>query len=314
MLDHIIQKWAGHRFYANLPEAQFYSFRETGYAGNLLKALDSAYPEIYQKYDVLLYFQLVHNPPIWKVHDFKRPLILFVAGHEAPDLPEEVIKSASIVFKQYLDPKFGQKYKHLFRIPVGPSSVFPDTPLVDFEKRDCNVFFAGNLHKGRQRLYQQLSGLTLLPFPVLYRLREYLKKDFSALIPTSTITFSSQFHSGFSAADYAARLASAKIVLCPYGVDQTETMRHFEAGKQGCVIVSDVMPDTFYFRKAPFIIIRNWKNVKKEILELIAEEKLLQQKHEAILAWWKQCCSIEALTNFVIETVKQSELTFAIKK
>lgn len=307
MIDRTIRKWAGHNFYANLPEAQFYAFRETGYAGALLKMLDKNYAELFQEYDVLLYFQLVHDPPVWKLQGFKKPLILFIAGHEAPGLPEEVIQSAAFIFKQYLDPRVSVRHPHVFRIPVGPSSVFPERAVLPFDERMGNVFFAGNLHRGRKRLYQQLSGLKWLPFPLLYRVRQYLKKDFSDRLPASTITFSGQFHTGFSPGDYASRLADAKMVLCPYGVDAQETMRHFEAAKQGCIVVTDRMPDVWYYRDAPFVTIKGWKHVITTLTALLNDQDGLQQKHAETLEWWQNVCAPEAVCRYIISKIRDGE-------
>ncbi len=305
MLPHQIVQWSGQPFFANLPEHLFYQCRETGYTADLVKVLAKSYPEIFEHYDVLLHFQLVADAPTWELSGFSRPLILFITGHESPKLPPEVINGAAIIFKQYAGAELLAAQPHIFRIPIGPSCFFPDVPVVPFGQRSHSVFFAGNLHRGRGKLYGRLSGL-MLPFGLLHRLRSVLGTDFGKRIPGATITFSSQFHSGYTPLDYARFLANSKIVLCPYGVDETETMRHFEAAKQGCVIVTDRMPDTWYFRDAPFVVISGWKGIYKELRALLANAEGLSRKASQTLQWWREVCSPEAVARYTAAHIPEA--------
>lgn len=288
-------KWSGFDFYSNLPEQDFYAFRETGYAGDLLKSLNRNWPQLFQEYHVLLYFKLVHDTSEWVIATSTKPLILVVAAHEHPALPADVVSKAAVVFKQYVSPNESARYSNLHRIPVGPSSVFPNVPVLPFAGRTHSVFFAGNLHRGRRQLYAELTRKHWMPFAILHRIRALLGTNFSHLFPRSAISFSAQFHAGFTPQKYAECLAQSRIVLCPYGVNEAETMRHFEAIKQGCIVVTDEMPDTFYFKGAPFITIKNWRGLRETLANLLSDEAAMSRYHTDTLTWWDSQCSVEAV-------------------
>jgi hypothetical protein len=299
-----LHKWEGCNFFCNLDEKTFFSFRETGYAGYVLKALDKVKPELYNEFDIYLCFRLRHDKSHWHIPHFSKPLLLFVVGNECPSIPAEIFKMAFMTFKQYLAPEYVSESERLFRIPVGPSSVFKDLSVTNFDKRELNVFFAGNLHNGRKKVYEELLGIKFLPFFLLHRLRGLVGTQFNATFPKSVINFSNTFHSGFTPEEYGKVLAGAKVVLCPYGVTETETMRHFEAMKQGCVIVTDVLPETYYFKNAPFIVIPGWRNLKTRIGNLLHNQFYLNQLHQQTLAWWEEKCSVEATVQLIIKKIE----------
>lgn len=119
---------------------------------------------------------------------------------------------------------------NVFHVPVETSwYLTPPAKMQSFAERPCNVFFSGNLHRGRAGLYQALTRLPPLPFAVLHRLRRVLGEQFNNAFPHSTIHFSTGFHSGSTPEQYGRNLAnrakSCSVLLALRALNQCGTLR-----------------------------------------------------------------------------------------
>ena len=285
---------------ANYPIEEILAFRESGYTDKLLGHLVAGLPG----WDIYLYFELSR----WKgtnllIEPSSRRKLVLCVGDESERTDYSFLDEVDVIFRVYLPENKRGKIIH---VPVGPSQQFgSSTAVLPFEERPRNVFFSGNLHGGRMELYRALTGLPPLPFAVLHRLRYIAGERFDRAFPASTIRFSTGFHSGIPPKEYARYLADSKIVLCPAGIENPETMRHFEAASLGCVVVSGPMPNVAVYRNAPFVILASWRELKSAVSQLLREPTRLADLHAQTLAWWQTTASAEATTKRMLRQLAE---------
>ncbi|WP_324671898.1 hypothetical protein [Hymenobacter sp. GOD-10R] len=188
---------------------------------------------------------------------------------------------------------------------VGPSTQFAATGFKSFETRKYNVFFSGNLHLGRANLYRALTGAHLVPFALLHRGKKLLGTSFDATFSNSVIRFSTGFHNGISPDEYAVVMQDSKICLCLAGVENAETMRHFEAAQLGNIVVTTPLPDVPVHKDAPFVILPSWRELHKTIKHLLAEPTRMLDLHYQTLHWWQTQGSSEAVAAAIYQEIHE---------
>ncbi len=205
------------------------------------------------------------------------------------------------VFKCYALPDPCPINVHAF--PLFGASAVLHTDLIEFDRRDYQVFFSGNLNRQRAPLFLRLKFPTLdiLPSSTLGTAAtcslSLFSKGLRAIshdihsLPSSFIRFNGGFATGLTRREYAEVLAKSKICLCPPGFITNETMRHFEAMKLGCVVVSKTLPVSPYYTNSPIIQLDNWRGIHKILTSLIADNNRLHSIASATRDWWEKTCS-----------------------
>lgn len=103
---------------------------------------------------------------------------------------------------------------------------------------------------------------------------------------------------------YCELLMNTKICLVPRGTF-LETLRHFEALRAGCIVVTDAWPDRWYLRDAPFILVRSWDRLQDAVLPLLSDEGELERLHRSSLEYWRTRCSEEAVGQFMADRLNE---------
>ena len=122
---------------------------------------------------------------------------------------------------------------------------------------------------------------------------------------SATINFTSGFATGISGSEYANILYNSKIVLCPKGCTSSETFRHYEAMRAGCIIISSDLPDTEFYKNAPFIILKDWKKINSIVRALLMQPDKMQELHLATLDWWKDKCNEGAVAKYMTSRINK---------
>jgi hypothetical protein len=194
--------------------------------------------------------------------------------------------------------------------PLCGSSAVLERDPIPFEKKRTNVFFSGNLNANRVDFYRQFipwGGIPTGNLPLIARKLiarglgtrsgRLLPRDFSASFPDSVIRFTGGFAQGYSPGEFAARLADARIALCPPGFTSHETIRHFEAMSQGCVILSSRLPTNVLYRSSPVIEIEQWSSLHWMLSDLLNQPSLLAEISQSTYEWWNKVLSPEAMAS-----------------
>jgi Exostosin family. len=200
-------------------------------------------------------------------------------------------------------------------IPLGYYSP-PPAELPSWEHRVNDVFFAGSI---RQEVVERKS-LLKIPNPKQvvrndmaeslkrlaakkhWRLKLLLAEGF---VPHAVAWGLATEGSTISSDQYMREMANSRICLAPRGTS-FETFRHYEAASVGCIVVSDRLPNTWFYRNIPFIFVKDWREIDKVLERLPQDLANLRTLHEQTLRWWTNRLSPAALANYVVRVLLMS--------
>lgn len=175
-------------------------------------------------------------------------------------------------------------------IPLGYArqKKLPVKPLN--ERRDL-IWFAGSPHDSRPpgfSVYPRLSNLPKLRarqqlVAALLKLRESRPEWPISLQINPGIKPGS---SGAGRND-AKRLMDSKVCVVPRGTTP-ETHRFFEAMRAGCVVISQDLPDFWFYRSAPALRLKRWSELEEAVDRLLAEPGRMEELHAASRRWWDE--------------------------
>ncbi len=248
-------------------------------------------------------------PESIQVKSSKKKILLYFSDELGKD-PRPYSQHYFAIFKAYIGDRYGST-GNVFPIQIGYVKDVPVfRPIKPIENRKYNVFFRGNLNKNRIDFFRNISGLKWL-FPAqrffrgeLYRnLLLKTKVDFSSKFPDSILMFNSSFKSGYTLEKYGEILSESKIVLCPKGYDMTECFRHFEGMRAGCVILSERLPNTEFYRGSPILEIDDWGEGIAIVKKLLANPEQMQRIQKQMIEWWENRCSESATARYVSERI-----------
>lgn len=106
--------------------------------------------------------------------------------------------------------------------------------------------------------------------------------------------------------DYAQRMMNSKVCLAPRG-SVADTWRFFEGLKSGCAVITNPLPDEWYYRGAPVIQIDDWRELEGVIVPLLADESKLEEIHLKSLKYWDEVCGEKAVGIFLASALSLSK-------
>ncbi|SHN02819.1 hypothetical protein SAMN04488057_105306 [Cyclobacterium lianum] len=247
-------------------------------------------------------------PPSGNLVSKQKKILLYLSDEGGLD-PSDYADKYFAIFKAYIGNK--AQASNVFPLALGYVNAVPEFPDKPIKERKYNVFFRGNLNMNRIDFYRTFSRLRyLLPAESITTHEYYrklllrIKNDFSSIFEQSIVMFNDGFKVGFSPEKYGEVLSDSKIVLCPKGYFMTECFRHFEAMRAGCVIISEPLPATPFYKESPIIQIENWDVGKVVIQSLLKDEDTMERIHEQTRKWWLEKCSEKATANYIIERLE----------
>jgi hypothetical protein len=186
---------------------------------------------------------------------------------------------------------------------------------VPFEERTVPVFFSGYLNRNRVDLLKQLRRIPWLPrrnLPNNKYIREIVRRavekliterSFPDLIPGAILAFTEWFAKGLPPEEYAKTLANTKIAICPPGFESHETIRHWEAMRLSCVIISAPLPPNRFYHESPIIQLEDWSELRPLLDRLLSDPDDLRRRHEATVDWWNKKCSETAVADYMADAI-----------
>ena len=245
--------------------------------------------------------------------------LLFLWGDEGAELNYDIYQSAAgCIYKHHTPENWVTD-----RFQGTPPEYFWEEGTPNFEElrsiptgeREQVFMFVGNLHSGRIDFYRGLRGKTygypakvaasnlsngqkkttadkITAHILLYLIRRLgYVKDFSYLFSQSTIRFTDTFadtKKGLCYADYWRELCRTRIVLAPPGFRSAETVRHIEAARAGCVVISAPLPQHEFYRDCPFIICKDWRKILPLMMEVAEDVDELTRIGAATRKWYEE--------------------------
>lgn len=103
---------------------------------------------------------------------------------------------------------------------------------------------------------------------------------------------------------YAQALEDCKISICPRG-SNPETYRFFESCAAGCVVVCEPLPNAWFYRDSPAIVLRNWKQLPDLLASLLDDPERLQILSTKTQEYWATRVSEAAVAEQLIAYLSQ---------
>lgn len=172
-----------------------------------------------------------------------------------------------------------------------------DLPLKPFAERRRVFSFRGSVDNYRAGLFSR-HAVTNYPKRVarqrfLAALREIARElPDDACDLRITTDFDDSLKDG--GREYSAALMDSRFCLCPRGT-RLETFRIFEGLRYGCITVTEALPDRWYLRGAPLLVVADWRELPALIRRLLADPEHMAELHSRSLAWWRDMVSPEAV-------------------
>jgi len=234
--------------------------------------------------------------------------VLIVISDEKEAFPVEEFLSYRAVFRSYGCAEAVGSNVHSF--PVGYFNAAGQASPVPFASRSTSAFFSGCLNRNRLALFRQFRPIPWLPDfnfkgkyakELLYRVASKVcrERSFDDAIPGAQIGFTPWFGQGLPPDEYAKVLSDSKIAICPAGFHSNETIRHWEAMRLGCVVISEPLPKNRFYRGSPIIELSDWNDLVPLINDLLGDPESLLAVHQATSNWWKSVCSESAVAGHI---------------
>jgi len=235
-----------------------------------------------------------------------KDVVLLWLGDEEGTIPHELSGDFRLILKSYWP--ISESLGNMHPFPLCGSSAVLEKDPVPIEERKTWVFFSGNLNANRVDFYRQFipwGGFPPGNLPLLARKLiarglgtrpgRLLPRDFSASFPDSVIRFTGGFAQGYPIGEFAARLAEARIAICPPGFTSPETIRHFEAMSHGCVVLSARLPTNVLYRASPVIEIEKWSSLHSVLADMLNHPSRLAEISQSTYEWWNRVLSPKAM-------------------
>lgn len=244
--------------------------------------------------------------------NYSRSILLWFAEETNIKPSNTLINKFTYIFKSYIHNNFG--INNIFPLPlITPSDVYQH-PIIDINERQFNLFFSGNLNRNRLSLYINLKPkATLIEQslikictqirkigPFLYR-KIYSNKtyNFSNNKKSYKIYFNNGFYTGLSPKEFSDTMANSKIVLSPKGFHSTECFRLYEAMRQGCIVISEKLPNNIIYKDIPIIQIDNWEKIYLLIEKILSNKEEIKYLSTKSIEYYNTRLSIKAIAKYI---------------
>jgi O-Antigen ligase len=189
-------------------------------------------------------------------------------------------------------------------LPLGTFNLL-DLPLVPFDERGCDVFFAGSVEHEPGRS----PGLKARVAPKVLA-REAMLRNVDRLREHENVRVDVRITKGFQASatadpgEYSHRLMNSRLALVPRGAT-TETHRFFQALKYGCVVITDSVPPMWFYEHAPIVRLPDWDELEHTVLTLLSDPEQIRVLHRQSLDFWETACSEAAVGRLMARTLNE---------
>ncbi len=190
----------------------------------------------------------------------------------------------------------------LYDIPQGYGRQL-ELPIKDMEARKYDVFFAGSVvhNSHAQWSLKRWIGTpkSISRTKMISSLQRIKEKHPEMNIEIAT---TSNFGASMSADEslYSQRMMDTKISVVPRGTS-FETIRYYEAMRYGCIVITEALPDRWFYEGSPAIQIKDWSELEGILENLLNNPHLVREKHQQALNWWNTKASEAAIGAYMAE-------------
>lgn len=197
----------------------------------------------------------------------------------------------------------------IVHLPWGSASLV-DVPMKGMRERHRNYYFSGAIALGSNFGYRKFtSSPKIIARQSLVEAIANLERKYPSLASNQTVKVHQQTSTGklSDINDYAQRLMDSKVCLAPRG-SVPDTWRFFEGLKSGCIVITNPLPNEWYYQGAPVIQLDSWDQLEETLLPLLADEARLENMHSQSLKYWEEVCGERALGRFLAQAISRSDV------
>ena len=183
--------------------------------------------------------------------------------------------------------------------------------MKSMRERSRNYYFSGAVAFGADFGYRKFTSSPKIEARrSLVAAVAELEKRHPSLAANQTVRVHSDTWTGAlpDIGEYAQRLMDSKVCLAPRG-SVADTWRFFEGLKSGCAVITNPLPDEWYYRGAPVIMLDSWDDLEKTLLPLLNDESRLEEMHRQSLKYWDEVCGEKALGRFLAKAITESAVS-----
>lgn len=302
-------------FYDSKSDYDYDQLNETIYLEEIFNTLEKVWPDYYEYEFHIISTHDISKIPTGSFSNHPRK-ILFWLSEEQGFLPAKIVLDSFImIFKTSYNEVF-KTVKNVRGLPLGVTKYIPAQTILPINTRKTPVFFSGQMSMCRKDFYYQLlfgrfsklvyNNVTIRFWDYIYRrfLIKYGKKHFGDILyPGSYVNFTNGFQQGLSPLAYSQKLQDSKIVLSPKGFYNTECYRTYEALRQGCIVISETLPDVPFYSGSPIIEIKDWRAIRLLLQNLLKDEDLLESISQEGVLWYNEHLSGKGVAKYIIEEI-----------
>ena len=165
----------------------------------------------------------------------------------------------------------------LLTLPWGSANLV-EVPLKKMNERHYNYFFSGGIALGAEGYRKITGGPKIYSREALVKSVANLEKKYPELASNRAIVVHKDVGTGNlkDSESYALRMMDSKVCLAPRG-SVADTWRYFEGLKSGSAVITNPLPDEWYYRGAPVIQIDHWNELESVLLPLLADPGRLRR-------------------------------------
>jgi hypothetical protein len=195
---------------------------------------------------------------------------------------------------------------HVFDIPIGYVKQDP-LPLKPLDERAYDLYFSGSV-ANREFAWHTMQYWLRTPKDVarsdlidaMRRLRD-TRSDLNIEVdPRLSYVPQRRDEDAAPPRSYSEMMMDTRISPVPRGT-RLETSRLYEALRYGCVVITEPLPDRWYTRDLPALVVHDWAELPALVADLVRQPDRLRDLHNASLAWWNDVCSEEAVGRYMAE-------------
>jgi hypothetical protein len=195
----------------------------------------------------------------------------------------------------------------IVHLPWGSASLV-DVPMKSMRERSRNYFFSGGITTGADTGYRRL-----LSTPKMYSRKAMvdavakIEAKHSRLAADRAISVkNTPVKDSNDDREYAQRMMDSKVCLAPRG-SVADTWRYFEGLKSGCAVITNPLPDEWYYRDAPVIQIDRWSQLESALVPLLSDNTRLERIHSQAVQYWETVCGEKAVGRFLADALKRGD-------
>jgi hypothetical protein len=201
----------------------------------------------------------------------------------------------------------------IINAPLG-YALLEDVPMKTMHERPYHCFFAGLVATApdrpghpKWRIIPKDEVRKLGREVMLRAVAEFQKKEPRFRFDGSVVSSPSQSAKSPDGRSYSQRMMDSKICLAPRG-SMVDSWRFFEGVRSGCLVITEPLPDEYFYRDAPVIQIDRWTELESVIRPFLDDDDALEACRQRTLAYWRGRCGEAAFGAYVAKCINSGRV------